>query len=210
MTSRAKQTIFTALIVVFGFVAIVGGGFAVQAWNEQLKLNALAARIESGSVLELLKNLESAEDSVGQALSGVKVAQGRQGAVIWSLDAEWAALRQGSGLIEVRDPKIVYPLDGSATQTRYVRASAEFGVIMEDSNILSLRGNVLASLEEDSLSGPVAIFRNDAKLLEFPDGGIILTPSLNGQADELWWSMESNTLAGQGNVRLVWFPAPAK
>lgn len=155
---------------------------------------------------------------VDLALRNILLSQGEQGIELWRLQANWATLRQESGLVEVRDPNVRYALgdpqgerDGKPyfDDDQFVTVTSRTGRVTDNNSRITLEGNVRSEYQGDVLVGPLAEFSNDSRVLLYPQGATLEGLRLNGFAHVLRWNMATNTLEGEQGVTLVWTPENA-
>ncbi len=192
----------------------LGGAFAAWQWWEQRRvLQALTEVIQSTVLEDLLQ--EKAEelktgvpDEINLAFTGLNLVQGDDGLEIWRLNAQWATLRQESGLIEAKEPKARYRV-GEGEGENYLFVEADNALVSENQSHLTLTGHVEAQYKEDVLQSPVAEFQNENRTLFFPEGASLSGPKLSGTTGYAEWNLENNVLEASGGVNLVWtMPAP--
>lgn len=215
-----KKTVVGTLVLIILAAAVWGGYLAWETWRVRQAGDALSKVAQSADLENLLRNPpDGMEDAIDLALRGVKLAQGEAGRETWTLDADWATLRQESGLVQVRDPVIHYTLGdpdqpGDARQDgeepQQVVVTADTGSVEDDNTLLTMRGHVRATYQDSVLTGPVAVFRNDTRVLTFPDTARLDGPVLEGTAGVLRWNMATNILEGENGVDVLWTPQPAQ
>lgn len=193
--------------------ALAGGGWlAWQGWRARQALNRLEEVVKSSDLDELLHNPpDGLKEAIDLAVRGVRLSQGEAGHESWTLDADWATLRQETGLVQVNSPFVRYALgDPGKSPPRQVEVRSESGRLEENNTLLTMEGSVRAEYQDEVLTGPVATFRNDARVLVFPDGASLDGPTLAGSAGILRWNLATNILDGEGGVDVVWTPRSAK
>lgn len=215
-----KKTVVGTFVLIILAAAVWGGYLAWETWRVRQAGDALSKVAQSADLENLLSTPpDGAEEAIDLALRGVKLAQGEAGRETWTLDADWATLRQESGLVQVRDPIIHYTLGdpdqpGDARQAgeepRQVVVTADMGSVEDDNTLLTMRGHVRATYEDSVLTGPVAVFRNDTRILTFPDTARLDGPVLEGTAGVLRWNMATNILEGEKGVDVLWTPQPSQ
>ena len=211
-----KKSFVSFLVLLLVAAAGWGGYLAWQSWRAKQALTRLTEVAKSADLDQLLHNPpDGLEEAIDLALRGVRLSQGEAGRESWTLDADWATLRQESGLVQVRDPVIRYAMgDPSATdvppEERQVVVTAEAGRVEDNNTRLTMEGNVRAEYQNEVLTGPVATFRNDTRVLTFPDGARLTGPVLAGSAGVLRWSLATNILDGEQGVDVVWTPRSAR
>lgn len=214
-----KKSLVSLLVLLL--LAAVGWGSyrAWQSWRAGRALNRLAEVAQSTDLDNILRNPpDGLEEAIDLALRGVRLSQGEAGRESWTLDADWATLRQESGLVQVRDPVIRYALGDPAAsgasdvppEERQVVVTADTGRVEDNNTRLTMQGNVRAVYQDEVLTGPVATFRNDTRILTFPDGAELAGPVLAGSAGVLRWSLATNILEGEQGVDVVWTPRAAR
>lgn len=210
-----KKTLAGILVLLVLAVGVWGGYLAWETSRAGQAVDALSKVAQSADLENLLRNPPEGPDGVSEAidlaLRGVKLAQGEAGAETWTLDADWATLRQESGLVQVRDPVIHYTLgdtdsSGGAEAPRQVVATADTGSVADNNGLLTMEGHVRATYEDSVLTGPRAFFRTDTRILTFPDTARLDGPVLEGTAGVLRWNMATNILEGEKGVDVVWTP----
>lgn len=154
---------------------------------------------------------------VDLALRNILLSQGEQGLELWRLQANWATLRQESGLVEVREPHVRYALgdpqgerDGKPyfADEQFVNVTSRTGRVTDNNSRITLEGHVRSEYQGDVLTGPVAEFNNADRVLLYPQGATLEGATLNGFAHVLRWNMATNTLEGEQGVTLIWIPEP--
>lgn len=211
-----KKSLVSILVLLFLAAAGWGGYLAWQGWRAQQALNRLTEVVQSTDLDNILRNPpDGLEEAIDLALRGVRLSQGEAGRESWTLDADWATLRQESGLVQVRDPVIRYALghpgDSEAPAgERQVVVTADTGRVEDNNSLMTMQGNVRATYQDETLTGPVAVFRNDTRILTFPDGANLAGPVLAGDAGVLRWSLATNILEGEQGVDVVWTPRSAR
>ncbi len=195
-------------------LALLGGAFvAWQWWEKRRVLDALTEVIQSnvleGLLAEKTEELASGQaDEINLAFTGLNLVQGDEGLEIWRLDAQWATLRQESGLIEAQEPKARYRV-GDKEAEEYLYVEADSALVSENQTHLTLTGNVEAQYKEDVLHSPKAEFWNENRTLFFPSGLELSGPKLSGTAAYAEWDLENNVLDASGGVDLIWvMPEP--
>ncbi|MCH5277083.1 MAG: LPS export ABC transporter periplasmic protein LptC [Desulfovibrionaceae bacterium] len=203
------------LLIALLLAAVAGGGYlAWQGWRARQTLNRLSEVVKSADLDELLHNPpDGLEEAIDLAVRGVRLAQGEAGHESWTLDADWATLRQESGLVQVNSPVVRYAVgdpDKGGSPPRQVEVTAESGRIENNNSLLTMEGKVRAEYQDEVLTGSVAIFRNDTRILLFPDGARLDGPTLAGTAGSLRWNLATNILDGEHGVDVVWTPRSDK
>lgn len=211
-----KKTLVTFLIPLLIAAAGWGGYLAWQRWRAGQALTRLTEVAKSADLDQLLHNPpDGLEEAIDLAVRGVRLSQGEAGRESWTLDADWATLRQESGLVQVRDPVIRYVMGDLADpdvppEERQVIVTAETGRVEDNNTRLTMQGKVRAEYRDEVLTGPVATFRNDTRILSFPEGARLAGPVLEGSAGVLRWNLTTNILDGEQGVDVVWTPRSAR
>lgn len=203
----------TRLLIVLLMAAVAGGGWlAWQSWRARQALKRLDEVVKSTDLDELLRNPpDGLKEAIDLAVRGVRLSQGEAGHESWTLDADWATLRQETGLVQVNSPIVRYALgDPDKSPPRQVEVRAESGRLEDNNTLLTMEGSVRAEYQDEVLTGPVATFRNDARILLFPDGASLDGPMLAGTAGILRWNLATNILDGEKGVDVVWTPQSGK
>ena len=197
------KKLLAKLLVPLLVAAVCWGGYlAWQSWRAKQALTRLTEVAKSADLDQLLRNPpDGLEEAIDLAVRGVRLSQGEAGRESWTLDADWATLRQESGLVQVNDPVIRYALGDPSDadvppEERQVVVTAETGRVEDNNTRLTMEGNVRAEYRNEVLTGPVAVFRNDTRILTFPDGARLAGPVLAGSAGVLRWSLATNILDG--------------
>ena len=211
------KKLLAKLLVPLLVAAVCWGGYlAWQSWRAKQALTRLTEVAKSADLDQLLRNPpDGLEEAIDLAVRGVRLSQGEAGRESWTLDADWATLRQESGLVQVNDPVIRYALGDPSDadvppEERQVVVTAETGRVEDNNTRLTMEGNVRAEYRNEVLTGPVAVFRNDTRILTFPDGARLAGPVLAGSAGVLRWSLATNILDGEQGVDVVWTPRSAR
>lgn len=193
--------------------ALAGGGWlAWQGWRARQALNRLEEVVKSSDLDELLRNPpDGLKEAIDLAVRGVRLSQGEAGHESWTLDADWATLRQETGLVQVNSPIVRYALgDPDKSPPRQVEVRSESGRLEDNNTLLTMEGSVRAEYQDEVLTGPVATFHNGTRILLFPDGASLDGPTLAGNAGILRWNLATNILDGEKGVDVVWTPQSAK
>lgn len=185
-----------------------GGWYGWKSWKTSQALNALADVVRSADLNKLLTDPpEVVKNSVDLAVRGIQLSQGGQGSKSFDLDADWATLNQETGSITVQDPNIRYFLRSENNEKpREVHAVSLLGRVEDGNQHISMEGDVKATQEEKTLTGRIAVFRNEERTLTFPEGAELDGPELSGHTAVLQWNLDTNILTGTGGVRMRWFP----
>lgn len=231
-----KRTANLIALVVLG-LALGGAWAGWKSWQTRQTIHALEAVVQSADLDALVhgrtpdspssENVSGASapvspspaaDAVDLALRGVDLFQGEGGVETWRLHADWATLRQESGLVEARDPHVRYALGEPQGERegrpffeadQYMDVTARNGRVEDNSRII-LDGDVRAVYRDETLTGPRALYASESRQLVFPDGAELSGPRLSGRAGVLRWDLSTDILHGESGVQMVWTPAPGR
>ncbi len=206
MTPSLRRTLLLAAILLPAWA----GWYGWQSWKTSRELNRLADVVRSGELDKLLNDPpEEVRSNVDLAIRGIVLRQGKEGKKNFELRADWATLNQKSNDVTVRDPDVFYTLNakGKGKDGRVVRARSRIGRIENNSSTISMSGSVQADSGGNSLSGREAVYRNDIRTLDFPDGADLKGESIEGSAKRLVWDLSDNTISGKTGVHVRWFPS---
>ena len=206
MNASLRRTLLLSAVL----LAAWAGWYGWQSWKTSQELNRLANVVRSGELDKLLNDPpEEIKSSVDLAIRGIVLRQGKDGKKNFELRADWATLNQKSNDVTVRDPDVFYTLDAKEKTggNRTVRARSKVGRVENNSSRISMSGEVQADSDGNSLSGKEAVYRNDIRILDFPDGAELRGDSIEGAARQLAWDLNTNTISGSNGVRVRWTPA---
>lgn len=197
---------------------------AVQDVVQSEDLTRLLNDVEKGAEKGIVKNLNEQlaasdpsatenpakmeDDSVGLALRGILLRQGENGMETWRLNAEWATLRQASGLLEVRAPDAIYAL-GDPAKKDYIYVQAEQGWISDNNTKLLLNGQVTAVRDDTTIVGDQVTFDNQNRILVYPAGAELDGAKLSGKAEVLRWDLNTDILHGDQGVSVILYDTGA-
>ena len=200
----------TLALVVLG-LAVWGGWYGWQSWKTRQALEAMENVVRSADLNNLLSiPPEEVKNAVDLAVRGIQLSQGHEGQKSFDLNADWATLNQESGSITVRDPDIRYMLEPATGEAeRVIHATSNVGRVENGNQKISMSGEVKAVYEDNVLTGNEAVFLNDDRTLNFPDGATLDGPTLSGTATHLVWNLNTNVLTGDNGVRMRWTPSDA-
>ncbi len=205
MKSSLRRMVLPTAVLLLAW----GCWYGWQSWKTHQALNALANVVRSADINELLSDPpDVVKNTVDLAVRGVQLSQGREGSKSFDLDADWATLNQESGAITVRDPVVCYFLhsegDGKPCE---VHAVSLLGRVENGNQHVSMEDDVKVTYEERVLTGRIAVFRNEERTLTFPEGAVLDSPGLSGQATVLQWDLDTNIITGTRGVRMHWVPS---
>ena len=176
-------------VAVVACIGLLAGGYWLFAGRSQ---SSEQADISTDPLIE----------AAALAIKGISLMQGGKGFEYWRLKADWAAMGQSDGIIEVREPNVRYTLGEGASED-YVYAVSEYGRITEQQQVLTMWSNVRLTRGEDVLVGPEMTYRTDARTVYFPQGGIITRPTMSGTFGSLLWDMNANRIEGGSGVDIL-------
>jgi lipopolysaccharide assembly outer membrane protein LptD (OstA) len=159
---------------------------------------------------ELHKAMESAtkdSDSVSLALKAITLSQGEGGLEVWRLKASWAGMTQEEGRITVEKPRLTYYMP---PDNKELYVTANTGDIDQKNRILRFVGDVVASLNDRSLTGALLVYNGTAKTMTFPDGALFQEPGMTGGAQHVTWHVDDRTVTAEGDVNVLFDRSPAE
>ena len=148
------------------------------------------------------KEVDPVVEAATLAIKGISLFQGEKGFEFWRLKAEWAAMNQDKGIVDVKEPKVRYTL-GEPADNDYVYATSGLGRVSEEQTVLTMWDNVVLTRGNDTLSGPEMVYRTDERVVRFPQGGRMDRPSMHGLFSVLVWSMDDKTVEASGGVDIT-------
>jgi hypothetical protein len=146
------------------------------------------------------------EDAPAIQIRGVNIVQGAAGLEQWRLKADSAVMGQRDGDIIAENPFLTYFVYGGeeAGAARVVKnlitVESESANIDREGNRLLFSGRVLAARGEDSLRGNLMLYDGGDRRLYCPERTAFARPGLWGDAGELVWHLEDNTLHADKGV----------
>ena len=146
-------------------------------------------------------------EAAALAIKGISLMQGGKGFEYWRLKADWAAMSQSDGIIEVREPNVRYTLGEGASED-YVYALSEYGRITDQQQVLTMWGNVRLTRGEDVLVGPEMTYRTNERTVHFSQGCTITRPTMSGTFGSLLWDMNANRIEGGNGVDILFEVTP--
>ena len=149
-----------------------------------------------------VKEVDPVVEAATLAIKGISLFQGEKGFEFWRLKAEWAAMNQDKGIIDVKEPKVRYTL-GEPADNDYVYATSELGRVSDEQTVLTMWDDVVLTRGNDRLSGPEMVYRTDERVVRFPRGGRMDRPSMHGLFSVLVWSMDDNTVEVSDGVDIT-------
>lgn len=141
------------------------------------------------------------EDAIGLALKGINLVQGEKGIELWRLKANWAALNEEGGKINLEKPDVVYRVGDGETP---LHVTADKGQVEQNQQALLLRENVVCTYEGYILHAPLMTYDGKTRTMTFPDGAHIESHKTSGFAQILTWHLDTNTIEGHEGVRVSW------
>lgn len=141
-------------------------------------------------------------EAAALAMKGLNLMQGEKGLEFWRLKADWAAMHQDSGVIDVREPRVRYTL-GDGSKEDYVFVVSQLGKITDDQRVLTMWDHVVMTHGQDVLTGPLLVYKTDERIARFPDGAEFENPGMDGAFGNLQWNMDTNLLDGGNGVVVV-------
>lgn len=204
MNPSHRRTLALAVVCLLAW----GGWYGWMSWKTSQSINALKDVVRSSDLDRLLSDPPAeVKSSVDLAIRDIMLTQGQEGRKSFDLKADWATLNQDSGTVTVREPDIVYMLDGDKKgQPRTVHATSKIGRVEDGNQKVSMSENVRAQHEESVLTGDLAIFVNQINTLTFPGGAKLTTPDLSGSCARLTWDLNTNIIMGDHGVTMRWYP----
>ena len=156
----------------------------------------------------LRRNSEADEESkVSLALHTVHITHGEEGRRQWDLDAAWAMLSRNRGVISFEKPDMLYHLDPDPEGNEdRVHVTADRGEVTDSNSKLRLDGDVRAVRADSSVTGNVMRYDSKTRIVTFTENAGLETPGMSVNADTLDWELATNTMNGDGNIRLLWYP----
>ena len=162
---------------------------ALAFWLWSPKTDALPRMPAQDAVLE----------AATLAVKGISLLQGEKGFEFWRLKAEWAAMHQEGGVIDVREPKVRYTL-GDGGGDDYVYVSSDLGRVTDGQRILTLWRNVRLTRDDAVVTGPKLVYTADDRVALFSDGAELDSLQLSGRFARLRWDMGRRRIAGEEGI----------
>lgn len=207
---------------------IAGEGFNKKAFSEELE-NLKNAHKKERELQSDLKNVVQAfadipdfgDDDVGLAIKGIQVSQGEEGAEEWRLFADWATMRQKTGVLQVENPLMWHRVgestvlfDGKKGQAAmYLQDDADkieikslHGLVYDNNTKVLLQDNVSASQNGNKVEGSILSYNSKERVAVFPEHAAFQGEGIAGNAEILSWNMKNNKIYGSGKVYVEWQP----
>lgn len=149
------------------------------------------------------------EEVAGLAIKGINLFQGNKGLELWRLKASWAHMSQNGEQIDVEKPVVRYALgDGSTSNPGddVLDVKAKFGKITDNQRFLTLWDDVVITRYDDILTGPKMTYNADKRLMFFPDGAALESPTASGSARVFSWDLAQNVMHASGDVLVILKP----
>ena len=149
---------------------------------------------------EAVRSATKDSDSVSLALKAITLSQGEGGVEVWRLKASWAGMTQEEGRITVEKPRLTYFMPPDNEE---LHVTATTGDIDQKNHILRFVGDVVASLNDRSLTGARLVYDGTAKTRSFPDGALFQEPGMTGGAQHVVWHVDDRTVTAEGDVNVL-------
>jgi hypothetical protein len=142
---------------------------------------------------------DSVLEAATLAVKGISLLQGERGFEFWRLKAEWAAMHQEGGEIDVREPKVRYTL-GEGGGEDYVYVSSDLGRVADGQRILTLWQRVRLTRDDAVVTGPKLVYTANDRVALFLDGAALDSPQMSGTFTRLRWDMSRKRMDGEAGI----------
>lgn len=213
-----KRSRILSLIVLAALVA-AGGWYAVERRGETSLLGRVLNMADKSGITSIdgsklqgnATQQNPLEEVAGLAIKGINLFQGNKGLELWRLKASWAHMSQNGETIDVDKPVVRYALgDGSAgnPDDDVLDVKAELGRITDNQRFLTLWDDVVITRFDDTITAPRMNYDADKRLMTFPEGAALESPTAAGTAKLFTWDLANNVMHGSEGVLVILKPRP--
>lgn len=213
-----KRSQMLSLIVLAALVA-AGGWYVVERRGETTLLGRVLDMANKGGLTSIdgsklqgnATQQNPLEEVAGLAIKGINLFQGNKGLELWRLKASWAHMSQNGETIDVDKPVVRYALgEGSAgnPDDDVLDVKAEQGRITDNQRFLTLWDDVVISRFDDTITAPRMNYDANKRLMTFPEGAALESPTASGTAKLFTWDLANNEMHGSEGVLVILKPRP--
>ena len=149
-----------------------------------------------GTVDELKKDL--GDVSVDLSLGGVTLRQGKDGRLLWTLNATAADYQKDAGFVFLTSPKILY-FQEDKPEPLYVEG--DHGKVDQKNDQAVVWSNVIARYQDAVVTTSKLHYDGKHRLLVFNEDVVVERGNLRLLADSAKLDLKDEQLQAQGNVR---------
>ena len=149
-----------------------------------------------GSVEQVRKGLKDV--SVDLSLEGVTLRQGKDGRLLWTLNATSADYQKDEGFVLLSNPKILYFQDDKP-EPLYVEG--DHGKVDQKNDQAFIWSNVTVRYQDALLTAARLHYDGSKRLLMFDDDVVMVRGDMRLMADAAELDLKDENLLARGNVR---------
>lgn len=174
---------------IFLFIVLLISGVSFYLYQ-----NANKRKTPQNSIIDDFKDEEL---TVGLALKSFILNQGEAGATLWRLNATAGNMVEEDGVLIIDQPELIYYMPPDNEELHVV---SDKGDITQKTKILRFIDNVNASHKDGIMRGELLVYNGTAKTMSFPSHGTFESETIQGEADEVIWHIDTRIIEGIGQV----------